>query len=139
MGSESNKTYEVGYKKPPKSTQFQKGRSGNASGRPKKAFEPIDTAKILEAIENEEITRRVDGKWKSLTKREIRWRKLFEKAIKTDLSAARHIVKRAIKCLAPQHPGSGYGIEVMSETEATKRFGRNWQKHVEEHNARLGI
>ncbi|MGJ8563110.1 MAG: DUF5681 domain-containing protein [Alphaproteobacteria bacterium] len=27
--------YEVGYKKPPKSTQFKKGRSGNPSGRPK--------------------------------------------------------------------------------------------------------
>ncbi len=27
--------YEVGYKKPPKHTQFEKGRSGNPAGRPK--------------------------------------------------------------------------------------------------------
>ena len=27
--------YEVGYKKPPKSTQFQPGQSGNPKGRPK--------------------------------------------------------------------------------------------------------
>jgi hypothetical protein len=27
--------YEVGYKKPPKSTQFKRGRSGNPRGRPK--------------------------------------------------------------------------------------------------------
>jgi Family of unknown function (DUF5681) len=29
--------YEVGYGKPPKNTQFQKGVSGNPTGRPKKA------------------------------------------------------------------------------------------------------
>jgi hypothetical protein len=28
--------YEVGYKKPPKATQFKKGASGNPKGRPKK-------------------------------------------------------------------------------------------------------
>ena len=27
--------YEVGYKKPPKHTRFQKGQSGNPNGRPK--------------------------------------------------------------------------------------------------------
>jgi hypothetical protein len=31
--------YEVGYQKPPKNTRFQKGVSGNPTGRPKKAAE----------------------------------------------------------------------------------------------------
>jgi hypothetical protein len=31
--------YEVGYRKPPKNTRFQKGISGNPTGRPKKAAE----------------------------------------------------------------------------------------------------
>src|SRR5438309_11584385 len=35
--SESLENYEVGYGKPPKNTQFQKGKSGNPKGRPKKS------------------------------------------------------------------------------------------------------
>jgi hypothetical protein len=31
-----SKDYEVGYGKPPKSTQFKKGQSGNENGRPKR-------------------------------------------------------------------------------------------------------
>ena len=31
----SNKTTEVGYRKPPRSSQFEKGRSGNPNGRPR--------------------------------------------------------------------------------------------------------
>jgi hypothetical protein len=34
--------YEVGYRKPPKAFQFQKGRSGNVSGRPRKPFGFLD-------------------------------------------------------------------------------------------------
>ncbi len=32
--------YEVGYRKPPKLGQFQKGRSGNPTGRPRKPAQP---------------------------------------------------------------------------------------------------
>jgi hypothetical protein len=32
-------SYEVGYGKPPKDTQFKKGSSGNPKGRPKKALD----------------------------------------------------------------------------------------------------
>ena len=37
MSDQSNDDYEVGYAKPPKSTRFKKGQSGNPKGRPKGA------------------------------------------------------------------------------------------------------
>src|SRR5260370_30445940 len=37
MTSEQKRGYAVGYGRPPRATQFQKGRSGNAKGRPKRS------------------------------------------------------------------------------------------------------
>jgi hypothetical protein len=36
----TNRGYEIGYRKPPKATQFRKGRSGNPRGRPKRSKSP---------------------------------------------------------------------------------------------------
>jgi hypothetical protein len=36
VSKKTSDDYEIGYGKPPKSTQFQKGTSGNRTGRPKK-------------------------------------------------------------------------------------------------------
>jgi hypothetical protein len=49
--------YEVGYGKPPRETRFQKGKSGNPKGRPKKekAKEEENLGACLRDVLNEEI------------------------------------------------------------------------------------
>jgi len=57
-GENIGDTYDVGYKKPPKETRFQKGRSGNPKGRPKGA-RGVDA--VLKEIMNEKIAVKTAG------------------------------------------------------------------------------
>jgi hypothetical protein len=106
MTNESNGTYEVGYKKPPKATRFQKGKSGNPSGRPKKIAGVFDPGKVLQSIDNEEIILAVDGKRKRMLRAEVHFQQLFAKAIRGDLTAARLIAKMAARYFGPEADGS---------------------------------
>jgi hypothetical protein len=136
MGSDDKKTYKVGYGKPPVATRFQKGTSGNPSGKPKKVAQPLDPGTILETIDNEEIVVNDNGRRKRMTKAEIQFRQLFTKAIRGDLKAARLISSMAAKYFAPEVRGVPE-LEVMGVTEAAQRFGRRWRERVDELNAKL--
>jgi hypothetical protein len=137
MGSDNEKTYEVGYGKPPVATRFQKGKSGNPSGKSKKVSQPLDPGVILESIDNEEIVVNDNGRRKRMTKAEIHFRQLFTKAIRGDLGAARLIASMAAEYFAPEVRGA-QELEVIGTTEAAQRFGRRWRERVDELNAKLG-
>jgi len=77
--------YEVGYGKPPEGGQFQKGRSGNPSGRPK--GKKSETNSLVEATLKhlgEEIFVNVDGRRQKMTMRDAVARKLVVKAAQGD-------------------------------------------------------
>jgi hypothetical protein len=108
----------------------KKARSGNSSGRSKRAARLLDPASILEELDNEEIVVVENGKRKRMTKAEVEIRQLFAKAIKGDLKSARHILNLATE--------GDRDYDFIGLTEAKRRFGRNWKIRIEELNASRG-
>lgn len=81
--------YEVGYKKPPKHTRFQKGQSGNPNGRPKGSK---NLATDLMEEMQEQIQVREGSTPKRLSKQRAMVKSLMAKAIKGDPRAVGQIV-----------------------------------------------
>jgi hypothetical protein len=83
--------YPVGYGRPPKHGQFQKGKSGNPKGRPRKQK---SLRAILREVANETTTVTTkDGKTKKIIGLEWVVRSQFQMAVKGDNGAAARILQ----------------------------------------------
>lgn len=78
--------YEVGYSKPPKSGQFEKGKSGNPKGRPKGA-KSVST--VLAKLCRDKVTVTVNGKTRSMTCLDALLMRLRANALSGDPKASR--------------------------------------------------
>ena len=89
----ASKDYEVGYKKPPKNTQFQPGQSGNPNGRPK------GTQNLATDLE-EELSAKImvteGGNQQQITKQRAMLKTLFAKALKGETRAANVLINLII-------------------------------------------
>lgn len=85
---------EVGYKKPPKATPFQKGRSGNPSGRPR-----IDPGfpELLRKVSKQKVLTNGKKGQQWMTKLEARLTQLMNKAASGDLKAMNLLAKMAAR------------------------------------------
>ena len=83
--------YEVGYKRPPKSTRFKGGVSGNPRGRPKRKSTPI--AEMINEVLNAEIAYRERGRINVALGLELDLRMLVDRAVSGDLQAAELVLK----------------------------------------------
>lgn len=98
--------YEVGFAKPPQTTQFQKGKSGNPNGRPKGAK---SIASILAKMGRERVRISSNGRTRMVSKLEAVFMQLINKAASGDLKATRELL--AANRLFPE---STEGIEVST-------------------------
>lgn len=89
---------DVGYKKPPKSSQFTKGQSGNPRGRPKGSR---NFATELSLALNRTITITEHGRRRTLTKREVICQQLANRSASGDLAALRLLLPLLSQTDAP--------------------------------------
>ena len=80
----------TGYKQPPKSSQFQKGQSGNSKGRPK-GSKNLKTI-LLKELESQ-ISIQEKGKVTKVTKQEAFIKGLIANALKGDKYASQILVR----------------------------------------------
>ena len=92
MDDKKDPQYPVGYKKPPRHTQFKQGLSGNAKGRPK-------GAKNFATVIEEELRARIEvtenGKRKRITKREAIAKQTVNRAAAGDPKATSTLLNEA--------------------------------------------
>jgi hypothetical protein len=93
-----------GYRKPPQSSQFKKGQSGNPKGRPKRS-EPLSTAYIFRKVANEAVEVETEYGKQVMTRLEALVRMLQNRAINKDPGAARllHQMRKSF----PGSPAAG--------------------------------
>src|SRR5713101_1337447 len=84
---------EGGYKKPPKAFQFQKGRSGNPSGRPRKAQ---GIPELLGKITKQKVLTKGKNGLQRMTKLEASFTQLINQAASGHLKAVDLLAKMMI-------------------------------------------
>lgn len=84
----------VGYGRPPKHSQFQKGISGNPRGRPRGAK---GLRGELKAELDERVAVTIEGKTKRISKRRLMVKALMAKALKGNVAAADKLIALAIQ------------------------------------------
>jgi len=82
----------VGYGKPPKSTQFKAGQSGNRKGRPKGSQ---NFATVLDKELNSTVTVTEGGRRKQIRKRDVIAKQVVNKAAAGDLKATSILMAEA--------------------------------------------
>ena len=84
--------YDVGYRRPPKEHQFKPDQSGKPKGRPRSS-KNIDT--IFDEIGRGRVRVTIDGKTRTVTRREAVGLKLFLRAMEGDVRALDSFLSRS--------------------------------------------
>lgn len=108
---------EVGYRKPPKAFQFQKGKSGNPRGRPR---QNPGIADLFRKISKQTVQTNGPKGQQRMTKLEASITQLMNKATAGDLKAMKVLLQMASRF--PElikDPEGPIGFIIVSESEAS--------------------
>lgn len=111
-------SYEVGFKKPPKHTQFKKGDRANPFGRPK-GTKNLKTDLIEELQET--VTVQTGGKPITISKQRALLKKLMAQALMGDARAAAQVITLSLKLLADLPPDAAPTLG-PSDTAILERY-----------------
>ena len=98
-----SKPYDVGYKKPPKPTQFKKGKSGNLKGRPKGA---ISLKSVLDEELSAPMVVKEQGKARKITRTEALVKRLISDALNGKPKAMTDVLRLISLHLPEESPNS---------------------------------
>jgi hypothetical protein len=116
MSTERDKKDDVGFRKPPRSKQFKKGRSGNPKGRPRRASRDADILDLLRSALNEKVTVTENGERKKITKAEAMAKQLVNKGAAGDARA----IQMLLAALRSIEEGLNSAVGEQAETTATQ-------------------
>ena len=112
--NEQGGPYRVGYRRPPKKSQFKKGQSGNPKGRPPKKAVSIDVDALL--FETIEVNR--SGKPLKMAQREVGLRRFLKRAVEEKhLPSIRYLLEcfQRYGAISPRSLETG-GVIVLPST-----------------------
>src|ERR1017187_9898279 len=82
--------YRIGYGKPPTSTQFRPGQSGNPKGRPKAANSLVS---LIHTACNETVRVKEGNRYRRISKMEVGLKHLLNKVASGDIRAIKEVTK----------------------------------------------
>jgi hypothetical protein len=129
----SRASYEVGYARPPTSSQYQPGQSGNPNGRPKGTRNVSSLAR--DALERT-INVKVTGTWRKMIVPKAGYLRLAERAVAGAAKALDYLLSKSEE----RAPGSDHApMQLLSakDLELLQGFFDRRRAHVPQHVAPL--
>jgi hypothetical protein len=100
MADRQDKSYSIGYGKPPQHARFQKGQSGNPKGRP---LGSRNSLTLLAKTLNERVTVKKNGRQLRITKAQLIFELIVNKAASGDWAALKLLFERLLASAAQEN------------------------------------